>query len=348
MPEIIDAAGVEYEDAPSNVIDAEGVDYEPVIDAGPEARRAASGAPAGPKSYTDAELGLDPGPVKTVYVSPLVQKAFPSVAAALAKQPTNATEAAARDRVARLVAAQNSVDEAGRTVGGMAAGGAVAQAGKAMGTAAGLGPKVANVVGGSLGGATASTIADKSLEHTAEGAAAGAAFAGMSDLMGHLVKRVGAASAAKSFGNAAKGKNAEKLAEQAHSDVANVVRKYEIESVKNPQVAKEAIESGIKRAEAVKADALKAAQEAGRDTRPEFLDKNPLAKDAMKTFRQAEKELEVLNALRPIATKIASAQQLRPTLLSRIGNGAARVAKTAIPATVGAGVYHALTSGDGK
>lgn len=308
------------------------------VDVGPEARRAAVGKAPEPRVQSDSELGLDTGAVSDVYVSPLVAKMFPSVAAELKKTPTNAAEASKRAEIAKLVSAQQDLNEVGRGVGAMALTGPVAQAGAAMGKAAKLSDAAANVVGGAVAGGAATGVTEGKIENIPAGTALGGALAGVSDLMGFIANRVSLSNAAKSF-VAGRSKDAKEVAKFAQTDVADVLKKYEIGNVKSPQVAGEAIEASIIRAEATKKRALEAARNAGRDMRPEYLKTHPLAKQAMAEFDKAESELQILKALQPVAKRVAAAQAVKPTMMSRIGAGAGKVAKLALPAAAAGGAY---------
>jgi hypothetical protein len=70
------------------------------------------------------------------------------------------------------------------------------------------------------------------------------------------------------------------------------------------------------------------------------LSKNPLAVDAVKQANQASMEINVLKQLKGVADKVAAASKLKPTMLERVGKGAGQIAKIAIPAAIGAKVYH--------
>src|SRR4051812_11392364 len=73
----LSAADVEHIHAPISLAPE---DVERVsVDKGPKARRAEAGLPAGPKTKTDDELGLNSGPIKQVKENPGV------VAAAMKK-----------------------------------------------------------------------------------------------------------------------------------------------------------------------------------------------------------------------------------------------------------------------
>lgn len=331
----IDANDIEDSAGPVK-IDAKDIES---VDAGPEARRVAASKAPGERAYTDEELGLDPGAVKSVYVSPLVAKVFPSVAAELNRQPTNAAESAQRAKVADLVQAQKGMDAASRGVGALALAGPLGEAGKAMGEAAGLGPKLANVIGGSAAGAGSTAVATGDVKDAPVGAALGGAFAGVSDLMKFVAQRSALSGAVKDVAKA----GGKKLAEATNLDeVAHVVKKYGLASVSRPQVAAEAIEAGISRAEDSAKRALTAAQNAGRDLRPDMLRTNELSKQAMKEHDLAVKEVETLKAMLPAAKKLAAASAIKPSMLVQVGTNAAKAAKIATVGTGGAMLYDAL------
>lgn len=381
MGEIIDAAGVETEaHSEPTVIDAEGVDYidAGAVDAGPAARRAASGMAPGPKSYSDEQLGLDAGPVATTYVSPTVRKLFPTVAASMEKMPANAAEAAEKARIAKLVGAQQSIDTLGRTVGTMALTGPAVAAGKAGAAFLGAGPRLATLVGGASAGAGAGAVADRSVKGAVTGAAVGGALpalVGASDLMRFVARR----GIAKGF---ARAKGGEEGAALLGKEYENVINKYEIAGVKNPVVAKESIQASIAKAEAAKklaqesiasagglagkgqgkwqpseddikfAEKLKMPLEQYRDimakrtlAQHKVIESPHAVKAAEDTLKQAEHELEILRTLQPIANKVAAAHALKPTMLERVGTGAKKVAKFAVPAAAGGAAYKMLTGG---
>lgn len=295
--------------SPNDDFIADDEDFIPDTDAGPEARRALAGKPPSPRSEVvdTVTSGVD-NPVADV---------------------------GAR-RVEELEQAHNDLTDARHAIGAAALAGPVA--GEVAGAARGLGaPKLlAKLLGGATSGATATTVAEGTPEHAAQGAVVGTALAGGSELMKFVVGRAIAPVIARQMGRASPQAFAGKFAVE---DMVNAAKKYELTSIKNPQVAKEAIEAGIKRSQQSIERAWSAAQEASRDSA-----RNPLVAQAMREFGQAHKEQDVLKAMLKVVTKVAQADAYKATLAERVMTGAGKAAKTAVLGGAGYGAYK-LVSG---
>ncbi len=356
-------------------------DKAPATDKGPVGRSIEAGKGMQSKAASDEALGLDTGPVNTIYVSPLVRRMFPSVAAELDKQPTNAVESKRKAELSKLVDAQTGLNEASRGVGALGAAGPLAAGGEALGAAAGLGKAAGRLLGGSLAGAGTTAVSEGNVKHAAEGAAVGAVLTGASDLMNFLVKRADIAGSARSF---ARAKGGEEGASLLAPEVDAVVKKYNLASVKQPKVALEAIEAGITRAESAANRAREALSKSGNvigkgvgtwEPGPEdlkFAEKqrmsvekyreymtkltakqrsggaggvsDALAAQATEALKQANSEIEILKKLQPVAKKVAASAALKPTMMERLGSAASK----AVPFAGAVGLGHILGgSGNG-
>ncbi len=120
--------------------------------------------------------------------------------------------------------------------------------------------------------------------------------------------------------------------ETTMKDVGDTIAKYEIGSVKNPQVAKEAIEASIARATKASETAWDVVRANG--TAP----KSELVTQAFNAMNQANKEAAILRKLLPVANKMVAKASIKPTMLENIASGAKRV----LPYAVGAGAAKAL------
>lgn len=287
------------------------------IDKGPEARRAEAGLPAGPKTKTDDELDLNPGPIKQVKENPGV------VAAAMKKvglptfslndqltRPTTAEEGKAFNKNVDLANADVDITGVARNALALGAGGVVGRGVSAGAKALGAGRSVAAAAGGAAGAASTSTLAEDSPKDIAASAATGGVLSGAMD---YTAKRTVDALATKTFkalGRAGSEGTQEQLLKYGKDDVNDVLKRYEIGGIEKPRVAHEAVILGMDKAKAAATDALEIA------TKPGVA--KSIQTEAIARYNTATRDLEVLKTVKPIVSKLSVADQFRESFGERL------------------------------
>lgn len=309
-------------------------DFEPdKTDKGPEARRVQAGKAPGEKEYTDEQLGLDPGAVKEFpedqrsLVNRALNAILPPPKNAATNFPSTGAEALEHNRLAGLGEAAKATSHLGGTVAGLLAATPALKASQEAAGAIGASPTLARILGGAGAGAGTAAAAGGTPKEVAVSAGAGGALAGLSSLMGYVVTNATASKATRELMRAGN----DQVKALPMEDVINTVKKYGIENLKNPQVAEEALTSSIARASLRREAASKAMSMSASAGNP----RGQLTKDAVTEFNEANKEVNILKALQPVAKKLAAAAQLKPTMMENINRGVKKVA----PYAAGAGAY---------
>ncbi len=237
-------------------------------DAGPAARRAASGKAPTPSVGSDVDLGIaDPAITGYPHGKNQGKAVAPNTlilpnGGGTPYQPGITDTELAGDPLARGIVGGLAAQGAGAFLGGIAAplAGAVSKAGS---VGAKIAPYVVPAIAGAGGGATGAAIAG---ENPAEGALIGA---GLSTLMHFVGSRAAERVANKPFKDVARASNAtqkETLAlDIGPKDVGEVLNKYKIGNINKPVVANDAVNASIDRAESALAtvkDALSTHEQA--------------------------------------------------------------------------------------
>lgn len=190
--------------------------------------------------------------------------------------------------------------------------------------ALGAGATTSAVAGGAAGGATASGTQGGS---PVKGAIAGGLLSG---LMGFAANR--AAESLTRAGNqvarAANPAEREALLAQSKEQVGKVVEKYKLGNLKNPAVAKEATDVGIQKAQGELEGAIDAMNKAPAG--------GPLYHSALARRTELEQELNVLKAIRPVVTRLATDHEMRMTMVEQLAREPITAAKNAANAAISA------------
>lgn len=293
------------------------------VDKSAAARRAQAGQPAGPHVQTDEELGLATAPI-TSTTKPDAYTGEPGVPTVESTANLRATgsEDTQVGTVGNRIATRAAIPT-GETADPLAR--AITAGVLAHGAGAAVAP-LGRVLASAAGGATASGVQGGD---PVAGAAGGVVLSGV---MSFAANRVAEQLTKKAVGFMRKGNEAEQaqLLAQGKQQVADTMQRFGIGSVKNPVIARKALDDGLVRATAVRNDA--------RDTLLAVEKNTPLHKQAQQRFDAANKDVEVLETLKPVVTRVANAHELRLTFAEKLAQAPVGTLKGVVGQAVAAPV----------
>lgn len=267
-----------------------------------------------------------------------VQRASQGVVAPGDEEGVTPTQLAASQAATRANSPEAQDPQAQAVIGGMLGAGAGAAVGNTIRAASA--PALARLIGGGVAGAVPAATSGGTLKDALKGAALGALMSAPAASGERLAANEAGAARKVMMPFARAGNETEQraLLDAGEENVAHVLEKYKIGSIKDPIIAQDATSEGIIRAGTEVASAERALQTA------KTMNNQELVKEATLQKQQALRELHALRALAPITERAATAQAMKESLTGKlttkpietVKNGVERAAALPFKAGVGA------------